>query len=86
MEPEEEHSGSGSGSGGGSDSEPEEVEKKALPERTTRGKRFSSLVGEAAEADKQFWEQDAFQELDDDSEFSSKSGVKQNMVLATNNA
>lgn len=49
--------------------------RKVLPERHTRGKRIHALVGEAAEADDQFWEQNAFRELDEESEFSESSGM-----------
>lgn len=46
------------------------VEKKVLPQRGTRGQRMSRLVGEAAEADEQFWGQAAFNEEGSDEEFS----------------
>ena len=47
----------------------EPVEKKVLPQRGTRGKRMGKLVGEAAEADEQFWGQSAWDEGSDE-EFS----------------
>ena len=53
-----------------SDSDEPET-KRALPARSTRGKRVSQLVGEAAEADEDFWNQAAFQEAASDTEFSS---------------
>jgi vacuolar protein sorting-associated protein 72 len=49
-----------------SDSEKAPVEVKVLPARSTRGVRMSRLVGEAAEADAAFWEQEAFAEEDDE--------------------
>ena len=33
-----------------------------LPVRTTRGKRMKALIGEAEEADNEFWGQDFFAE------------------------
>ncbi len=52
---------------------PEEVAPRLLPARTTRGKRISTLVGEAAEADAQFWGQRAFEETLSDEEFTTES-------------
>lgn len=46
-------------------------ETKVLPKRTSRGRRNTALVGEAADADKSFWDQDAFKEDSGDSEFDS---------------
>lgn len=43
--------------------------KKALPQRSTRGTRRTQLVGEAVEADEEFWNQDAFHEDESDEEF-----------------
>lgn len=62
----------GSNDDGESD-EPVAPEPRVLPSRTTRGKRVSALVGEAAEADAQFWGQRAFEETLSDEEFSSFS-------------
>lgn len=45
--------------------EGEEVAPRRLPKRKTRGTRTHKLVGEDAEADAAFWEQDAFGEEDD---------------------
>lgn len=46
---------------------------KVLPSRSTRGRRQTKLVGEAAEADAEFWGQDAFKEDTTDSEFEASS-------------
>lgn len=53
------------------DDEEEEEEKYVVPQRSTRGKRMSELVGEAAEADEEFWAQDAWKELEDDDDILS---------------
>src|SRR5690242_2351750 len=42
--------------------------------RSTRGKRQGELAGEEAEADQEFWGQDAWQE--DDSDYSSEAEEK----------
>ena len=44
--------------------------KRALPKRSTRGTRRTELVGEAEEADEEFWNQEAFHEDESDEEFS----------------
>ncbi|KAA0160100.1 hypothetical protein FNF31_04566 [Cafeteria roenbergensis] len=46
---------------------------KLLPARKTRGTRVMKLVGEAEEADDDFWNQDAFREDEGDTDFSIKS-------------
>lgn len=51
-------------------SDSEEIERKVLPKRTSRGKRFTTLVGEAKEAHAAFWSQRAFEEEETDTEFS----------------
>ncbi|QDZ22972.1 YL1 domain-containing protein [Chloropicon primus] len=43
--------------------------KLTLPVRSTRGKRMSALIGEAEEADKEFWNQDFFAEETRDQEY-----------------
>ena len=40
--------------------------RKILPARVTRGRRMGKLVGEIAEADEMFWNQDAFREDESD--------------------
>lgn len=44
---------------------------KDLPKRSSRGKRINQLVGEEEEEDNIFWNQDAFQEKNDDENFST---------------
>ena len=54
------------------DGPPIPVLRKVLPQRETRGTRMGRLVGEAAEADEQFWGQTAFTVgSSEDEEFSS---------------
>eukprot|EP00946_MAST-07B_sp_MAST-7B-sp1_P004767 g4767.t1 len=64
------------GSGSGSDTdesdasdeyeyEDEPLEPKVLPSRSTRGRRFNKLVGEAMEKDKSFWEHGTWKEEDE---------------------
>ncbi len=43
-----------------------------LVSRSTRGKRMEALVGEEAEADEEFWGQEAWAAISSDSEFSSE--------------
>ncbi len=47
-----------------------------LVARSTRGKRMESLVGEEAEADEEFWGQEAWEVVSSDSEFSSDKSDK----------
>lgn len=54
----------------------ETLVKKDLPSRTTRGTRMSKLLGEDADADAAFWDQDAWN-ADDDEEYSSEEGKSQ---------
>ena len=61
-----EASGSGSDAASAASSVPQ---RKALPQRATRGRRMGRLVGEAAEADAEFWEQAAFKEDETDEDF-----------------
>mmetsp|Transcript_1946 Transcript_1946/g.2509 ORF Transcript_1946/g.2509 Transcript_1946/m.2509 type:complete len:308 (+) Transcript_1946:146-1069(+) len=56
---------------GDNSSEEDEVVRDPLPKRLTRGKRMDELVGEAAEADEEFWGQKAWEELSEDEEISS---------------
>jgi len=49
-----------------SSSSPLPPPRKILPSRVTRGRRMGRLVGEIAEADEMFWNQDAFREDDSD--------------------
>jgi len=49
------------------------LEAKVLPSRKTRGTRDNKLVGEAEEADDEFWGQDAFKEDGADTDFSEQS-------------
>jgi hypothetical protein len=65
----------GDGDDGDDDEEEEEPVRKVLPVRTTRQKRTTALVGEAAEADAQFWEQKAFEDASSDDEFTASEGV-----------
>ena len=51
-----------------------EPERKVLPVRTTRQKRTTALVGEAAEADAEFWNQKAFADASSDEEFTGTEG------------
>ena len=37
-----------------------------LPKRKTRGTRMQELIGEAKEADEEFWNQGAWQEVSED--------------------
>lgn len=54
----------------------EEIEtKKELPSRSTRGLRMNKLLGEAKEADQDFWEQDAWNIDDNDAQYSSEEGM-----------
>ena len=48
---------------------------KALPSRSTRGRRMGTLVGEEAEADESFWGQDAWNA--DDSDFDMEGEKEQ---------
>ena len=48
-------------------------EPKVLPKRKNRGMRMSSLVGEEAEFDEQFWGADIFKEKSDDEDFAGDS-------------
>ena len=48
---------------------------KALPSRSTRGRRMGALVGEEAEADESFWGQDAWNA--DDSDFDMQGEKEQ---------
>ena len=57
-----------------SSSENEEIILKELPNRSTRGSRMNQLLGEEAEADDTFWGQDAFQEEEQDEEYSTEEG------------
>mmetsp|Transcript_3827 Transcript_3827/g.4637 ORF Transcript_3827/g.4637 Transcript_3827/m.4637 type:complete len:298 (-) Transcript_3827:1853-2746(-) len=52
--------------------ESEQFVRDALPKRATRGKRMSDLIGEAKEADEEFWGQKAWEELSEDDEISSE--------------
>ncbi|KAK9170677.1 Vps72/YL1 [Cryptosporidium meleagridis] len=52
--------------------EDEEVEKKVLPERATRGKRYTQLLGEEEEKDVKFWGHDTWEEEEEDSGWSSE--------------
>jgi hypothetical protein len=71
----------GDGSSGESEAP---IMKKLLPQRQTRGRRMGKLVGEAAEADAQFWEQGAFQEDESDEEFEeSEDGSSASSSTAT---
>jgi hypothetical protein len=47
-------------------SSPNPPPRKILPSRVTRGRRMGRLVGEIAEADEMFWNQDAFREDESD--------------------
>jgi len=47
-------------------SSPSPPPRKILPSRVTRGRRMGRLVGEIAEADEMFWNQDAFREDESD--------------------
>ena len=49
-----------------SPSSPSPPPRKILPSRVTRGRRMGRLVGEIAEADEMFWNQDAFREDESD--------------------
>jgi hypothetical protein len=60
-------------SGGESSDSPASIEAKELPSRSTRGTRASSLLGEAKEADDDFWNQQAFNEDEGDTDFSEDS-------------
>lgn len=62
---------------------PAELDPKLLPSRTTRGTRNSSLLGEAKEADDDFWNQQAFNEDDGDTEFSEDSDAATTESSAT---
>jgi hypothetical protein len=42
-------------------------EKRSLPSRSNRGKRLTELIGEEAEADAKFWNQDFFKDDEGDS-------------------
>ncbi|CAK9003897.1 Vacuolar protein sorting-associated protein 72 homolog (Protein YL-1) [Durusdinium trenchii] len=46
-------------------------EPYVVPQRSTRGRRMGELVGEAAEADAEFWHQDAWAELSEDDDIGS---------------
>lgn len=41
-------------------------EKRSLPSRSNRGKRLTELIGEEAEADSKFWNQEFFQDDEGD--------------------
>ncbi|KAJ1608592.1 hypothetical protein OJ253_1850 [Cryptosporidium canis] len=74
-EDEEEESG---GEGSEADSEEESEgddkveERKVLPERASRGKRYSQLIGEEEEKDAQFWGHNTWEEEEEDSGWSSE--------------
>ncbi|KAJ0408430.1 hypothetical protein ATCC90586_008368 [Pythium insidiosum] len=48
------------------------TERKALPARSSRGARIHRLIGEEAEADEAFWNQDAWREDGDDDDYSTE--------------
>lgn len=52
--------------------EDEELEKKVLPERASRGKRYTQLLGEEEEKDVKFWGHDTWEEEEEDSGWSSE--------------
>ena len=49
---------------------------KSLSERANRGMRSKEIQGAAMEADIQFWNQDFFKEVSDDSDFSDSRGIR----------
>lgn len=65
---------SANSSNGSDESEDEEeiLLPKALPQRSTRGRRMGSLMGEAAQKDKEFWEAEQWVEDANDEEWSTE--------------
>ena len=59
-----------------SDEETQEIELplKQLPQRSTRGHRYSALSGIDAEADEEFWGQEAWNVDDIDQDYSTEEG------------
>lgn len=49
--------------------------KRRLPSRNSRGLRISKLIGEEAEADVSFWDQDAWLEDAQDDDYASEAGT-----------
>ncbi|KAJ1611836.1 hypothetical protein OIY81_1551 [Cryptosporidium canis] len=60
------------GSEGEEEDESEVEERKVLPERASRGKRYSQLIGEEEEKDAQFWGHNTWEEEEEDSGWSSE--------------
>ncbi|KAH7650034.1 hypothetical protein FG379_003114 [Cryptosporidium bovis] len=54
------------------DGDNEEETRKVLPERSSRGKRYSQLIGEEEEKDAKFWGHDTWEEDENDSGWSSE--------------
>lgn len=52
-----------------------ETTRRALPARSSRGTRIRKLVGEEAEADESFWNQNAWNEDEEDDDYSTEEGM-----------
>mmetsp|Transcript_45 Transcript_45/g.94 ORF Transcript_45/g.94 Transcript_45/m.94 type:complete len:144 (-) Transcript_45:32-463(-) len=53
------------------DDDDESKPKYVIPKRKTRGQRVEELIGEAAEADADFWGQKAWEEVSEDEDIAS---------------
>ena len=67
-----------------SESSDEDLMVRNMPTRESRGKRMRKLVGEEAEADSTFWEQEAWNADDDEDEeaYSTEEGFDAKCTIA----